>query len=400
METITICFLLYFISHCSCTRLQEATINTFNVMNYGAIGDGRKDDSQSFLKAWSKVCSTKNTIATLKVPPGKTFMLSPLQFSGPCYFSSVHFQLEGKIVAPNNKEAWKGKDEDFQTWIQFSNVNGLIINGGGQIDGGGYVWWNSCKGESCGRPTALHIHKCNNFQLHDTHHLNSAKNHISINSSNNTHIFNVTITAPQDSPNTDGIDISQSSHILIQHSTIATGDDCIAINTHTSNINITGVTCGPGHGISIGSLGEKGSYGIVEQVHVSHCSFKGAKNGMRIKTWQGGFGYVRNILFEHILLTNTGNPIIIDQDYEGVNEEEKKQESAIHISGVTYRDVQGTSISEIAINLNCGEGAGCNNIFMDAINIISASSGSKVRASCNNAHGIAASTSPHISCLS
>ena len=68
----------------------------------------------------------------------------------------------------------------------------------------------------------ISIHNCNNLQLTGTCHLNSARNHISINNSNHTHTFNATITAPQDSPKTDGIDVSQSSYILIQHSTIVT----------------------------------------------------------------------------------------------------------------------------------------------------------------------------------
>lgn len=68
---------------------------------------------------------------------------------------------------------------------------------------------------------ALSFHNCNNLQLTGTCHLNSARNHISINNSNLTEIFN--ITAPKDSPNIDGIDISESCYILIQHSTIATG---------------------------------------------------------------------------------------------------------------------------------------------------------------------------------
>ncbi|KAL2973367.1 hypothetical protein AAZX31_14G041800 [Glycine max] len=342
---IAIFFVLYLVSHCSCSRIREAAINlyTFNVMDYGAIGDGLTDDSQAFLKAWSMVCAMKNGAATLKVPPGKTFMLKPLQFSG-------------------------------------------------QIDGSGSVWWNSCKVKSCSRPAALSIQNCNNLQLTGTRHLNSARNHMSINNSNHTHIFNVTITAPQDSPNTDGIDVSQSSYILIQRSTIATGDDCIAMKSGTSYVNITGITCGPGHGISVGSLGKKGTCQTVEHVHVNNCNFKGADNGMRIKTWPGGCGYARNIKFEHIVLTNIKNPIIIDQDYENTSE--------VQISGVTYRYVNGTSNSETAIILNCGAGAGCTDIFMDVVNITSTSSGSNVHASCNNAHGVAASTSPPVSCLS
>lgn len=65
-----------------------------------------------------------------------------------------------------------------------------------------------------------------------------------------------------------------------------TGDDCIAINSGSSWISITGVTCGPGHGMSIGSLGEDGAYQTVEEVNVENCSFRGTDNGVRIKTWK------------------------------------------------------------------------------------------------------------------
>lgn len=37
---------------------------------------------------------------------------------------------------------------------------------------------------------------------------------------------------------------------------------------------------------SIGSLGANGGTSIVEDVHVRDCTFKGTKNGARIKTWQ------------------------------------------------------------------------------------------------------------------
>lgn len=67
---------------------------------------------------------------------------------------------------------------------------------------------------------------------------------------------------------------------------------------------------------------------------------------------------------------------------------------------MTYRDVNGTSSSKTAIELNCRGDEGCTDIFMDAINITSTSSGSTTKASCNNAHGAASSTSPYVSCLS
>ncbi|RDY06239.1 putative polygalacturonase, partial [Mucuna pruriens] len=386
-------------------------------MDYGAIGNGITDDSQ--------VCALENGTATLKVPPEKTFMLKPLKFIGPCGFSSVHFQLEGNIVAPNSTKEWTGLNPN--RWIDFANINGLIIDGGGQIDGRGSVWWSPCKVKICQRPTALFIHNCPKLQLSGTRHLNSARNHISINLSNDINIVNITITAPQDSPNTDGIDITKSSYILIQNSTIATGDDCIAMNNGTSNVNITDVTCGPGHGIryryifimeflnakislsltlflapvlSVGSLGAKKAYETVEHVRVHNCNFKEAKNGMRIKTWPGGSGYARDISFEHIVLTNTKNPIIINQGYKDVeNDDDKIEESYVEVSDVTYGDINGTCADQIAINFNCGGGEGCTGIIMQEINITSTLSGKTLRASCNNAHGSATSTLPPVSCL-
>lgn len=38
-------------------------------------------------------------------------------------------------------------------------------------------------------------------------------------------------------------------HVLIINLLSHTGDDCIAINTDTSFVNITNINCGPGHGI-------------------------------------------------------------------------------------------------------------------------------------------------------
>ncbi|OIV95127.1 hypothetical protein TanjilG_21517 [Lupinus angustifolius] len=356
-------------------------------MEYGAVGDGMTDDSQAFLKAWSDACGISDSFGTLEVPNGNTFMLKPITFNGPCKFSEVHFKLEGNIVAPSSTEAWT-ENVDKNRWIQFTNVTSLVMNGGGQIDGQGSIWWKICK--------ALSFKNCNKLQLSAIQHINSAKGHISITSCVQTRIRDLIITAPEDSPNTDGIDINESKDIIIQNCTIATGDDCIAMNKGTSNINITAITCGPGHGISIGSLGKNGDFATVENVYVNNCTFKGTTNGVRIKTWPEGYGYVRNVTFNKIRLYNTRNPIIINQNYKDKQEEGK----GFEINGVTYQDVSGTSATSVAINLGCNSnGGGCTNIIMDTVNLTSISSNKVVTASCTNVKGQETQVSPKVPCL-
>lgn len=126
---------------------------------------------------------------------------------------------------------------------------------------------------------------------------------------------NLIISAPGDSPNTDGIHITATKNIRILNSVIGTGDDCISIVSGSQDILVSDVTCGPGHGISIGSLGEGESEAHVSDVLVNRATLFRTTNGVRIKTWQGGRGRATNIMFENIDMFDVKNPIIIDQNY-------------------------------------------------------------------------------------
>ncbi|KAM0997077.1 hypothetical protein TB1_006397 [Malus domestica] len=385
-------------SHQAFLEAMGAQENTFNVIDYGAVGNGQADDSIAFLKAWGALCvSTTRGIATLVVPKSKTFLLNSVAFQGPCRSSNINFQIQGSIIAPNNIGAWKNKDK----WIQFANVPGLMINGGGRIDGNGAGWWKLCgnKKSHCQRPTSLHIHKCDGFLLSRLTFLNSPKNHLSINSCNGGRVFGLLISAPKESPNTDGIDISSSTKLTIHNSLIATGDDCIAINSGSSFIKINGVKCGPGHGISIGSLGQNGEHSAVEEIQVSNCSFRGTQNGMRIKTWEGGSGYARKITFEGITFTDIENPIIIDQHYFANPTSVMDINKCVQVSDVTFRNIAGSSGVSQAITLDCGQNC-CTNIIMDNVNIRSGVPNKDVYAYCNNAQGTSSFSTPYVPCLS
>lgn len=54
----------------------------------------------------------------------------------------------------------------------------------------------------------------------------------------------------------------------------------------------------------------------VENITVKQMTFKGTQNGVRIKSWpRPSTGYVKNVLFQDIIMENVNNPVLIDQNY-------------------------------------------------------------------------------------
>ena len=141
--------------------------------------------------------------------------------------------------------------------------------------------------------------------------------HVMVLSCNNMNFDGFTIQAPGDSPNTDGIHIARSTGVTVANTNIATGDDCISMGDGITNITIENVSCGPGPGISVGSLGKYENEKPVSNVHVRNCRLTGTQNGVRIKTWPGTDGAitVSDMHFEDIVMNNVQNPVIIDQEY-------------------------------------------------------------------------------------
>ncbi|XP_057803127.1 polygalacturonase-like [Salvia miltiorrhiza] len=133
----------------------------------------------------------------------------------------------------------------------------------------------------------------------------------------NVSFIRLTVVAPGDSPNTDGIHVARSTMVNIADSVIATGDDCVSMGDDLTQVYIHNVTCGPGHGISIGSLGRNLNERNISGIYVKNCSFIQTQNGVRIKTWPSAPAAIilPNLHFENLIMQNASNPIIIDQQY-------------------------------------------------------------------------------------
>jgi len=124
------------------------------------------------------------------------------------------------------------------------------------------------------------------------------------------------------------------------------GDDCISIEHGTHNLHVSKVVCGPGHGISIGSLGDDNSRAEVSGIIIDTVQFYGTTNGARIKTYQGGSGYAKDITFQNMIMYNVKNPIIIDQNKDAI-----KLKCSKHVP------CHGITLQNIDLKMQGGKGA-------------------------------------------
>ncbi|CAO2837638.1 unnamed protein product [Amaranthus hypochondriacus] len=385
-----------------------------NVLTFGAVGDGSTDDTSAFKTAWDAACAVDN--GKIFAPSGYSFLLQPLIFSGPCK-TGVLFQLEGTIVPPDGPESWP-KSSSKRQWIIFYRTHGLTLQGSGLIHGRGDKWWDMpCKPHKgngtkehgpCDSPVAIRFFQGTNITLKGIKLMNSPEFHIRFDGCQNVNVDSLFIKSPADSPNTDGIHVENTNNVTIHNTVISNGDDCISIGAGSHNLDIRNVTCGPSHGISIGSLGVHNSKACVSNVTVTNCIIKHSDNGVRIKTWQGGSGSVSRITFDGIHMDTVRNPIIIDQ-YYCLSSSCSNQTSAVSINTITYSNIKGTFDTRgPPVKLECSDSVPCTNITISGLDLLPAGPTSlmashkhKLDPFCWNAYGSSAGefTTPPVDCL-
>ncbi|XP_056166393.1 exopolygalacturonase-like [Syzygium oleosum] len=360
-------------------------VKVFDVRKFGAIADGKTDNSKAFLDAWNQACQYKKGVRRRLYVPLGTYVVWPVAFKGPCT-GPLTVTVKGVVQAPVDKSTFS-----LDHWITFQHVSGMLINGGGTFDGQGPAAWpyNEC---ACKYPlpTSVRFNFVNNTSIRKISSVNSKHFHFNVFASNDLEFRGVRIIAPDESPNTDGIHIGDSSRIRVADSVISTGDDCVSVGPGSKDIDIVGVHCGPGHGFSVGSLGKYPNEADVTGLSVRHCTMVGTQNGVRIKTWASPLkSKAYNFSFHDITMTNVLRPIIIDQEYCPRGGCSKELASNVQIKDVLFSKIQGTSASQVAVNLICSPSLPCKNINLDNINL--AYTGSKGNAKSYCAHVIGSS---------
>ncbi|KAL4180372.1 hypothetical protein AMTRI_Chr13g91800 [Amborella trichopoda] len=357
----------------------------FNVMNYGAKGDGRTDDSKALMDTWKAACGFKGSVRYY-IPPGN-YIVGPLNFNGPCKgVTTMNFMIKGTLKASTDLSKYGPTD----SWVMFGWLTGLKLTGYGTFDGQGAASWplNNCpKNKNCKvLPASIKFVATDYTEVQAITSLNSKFFHIVLLDCKNFKATNLQITAPATSPNTDGIHIERSTDVSISNSKIGTGDDCISIGHGNTRVSINGVTCGPGHGISVGSLGRYPNEGDVMGLSVTGCVLTGTANGLRIKTWQDSpdTSVATNMTFENIVMYNVANPIIIDQNYCPYTYCTARAPSRVKISDVSFKNIRGTSATETAVTLHCSNGLPCQNVRLQDVQLNYYGPGKRAKATCMN----------------
>ncbi|CAN1288976.1 unnamed protein product [Linum perenne] len=332
----------------------------YSITTYGAKPDGKTDSTKAILDAWNQACHSSSP-STIYVPTGR-FSIKNLVFRGPCKSKSIMFLIDGTLIAPSDYYVIG----TIGNWIMFHVVDGVTISGG-TLDGQGTGLWS---------------------QLF----------HIVINSCQNVKVQGVRVSAAGNSPNTDGIHVQSSTGVTIMNSRIGTGDDCISIGPGTNNLWIENISCGPGHGISIGSLGKEFHEAGVQNVTVKTVTFTGTENGVRIKSWgRPSTGFAKDILFQHVVMNNVHNPIVIDQNYCPDEKNCPGQASGVKVSDVTYQDIHGSSQTEVAVKFICSGSNPCTGLRLEDVKLTYKNKAAD--SSCKNADGVASGIVQPSSCL-
>jgi polygalacturonase len=303
-------------------QLPHIPARIFSITRYGAAGDGATDCTSAIKKAVA-ACSGAGG-GTVLVPAGH-YLTRPFMLA-----SNIDLRLDaGATLLMSEKPAdYASPSGKLSNCIEAANCHDVAITGNGTIDGQGSAWWPryvksyvppAGSAPLPHRPFMVVLSNCTRVLVDGVTLQNSPSFHLVPDQCHDVTIRNVRISAPQDSPNTDGIDPSGWNYV-VTGCKIDVGDDCIAVKPghlqadskpSCTNFTIADCTFLHGHGMSIGGQTRGGLDGML----VRDCTFDSTEAGIRMKSSREAGGLVENVCYENLKMVHVGNTIMITSYY-------------------------------------------------------------------------------------
>jgi len=313
-----------------------------NVLDFGAKGDGKTDDTMAIQTA-ILACPKHGTV---KIPQG-TYYVKPLFLKSFVTIELVkgatllgHIDRNQYPILPAQIQKADGSILELSSWEGVSAPTFASIITGIEVEhvkmiGEGIIdenaqnsdWWINHKVQRGGawRPKGIFLSNSSHIGFQGITVTNTPSWNLHPYFSSYIDFIDMKLISPKDSPNTDGCDPEACDHVNVIGVDFSVGDDCIAIKSGkydlgmkyrrpTSNMVVRNCMMAYGHGAVV--LGSEMSGGI-KDLTVTQCYFKETDRGLRIKTrrGRGNSAIIDGITFENIYMDNVLTPLVMNMYY-------------------------------------------------------------------------------------
>lgn len=335
---------------CEATLLSSIGLSTLAAAqtcipeDFGGAADGATLNTTAIQQAIDK-CSAAGG-GEVRLGPG-------VWLSGPINLKSnvVLNLMQGSVLKADNRNndfvaAYIGSPaQPNEAFLLANQVENVIITGRGVIDGSGDLyWWDDAielrrqvragneaafaerfpgvkLANGMPRPWLIEANEVKGLMIYGVELKNSPMWNIVLRNSQYLGIKDIKITAPLESPNTDGIDVVSSQHVFIRNVEIYTGDDNVAIKSGVNqdgaapsdDIVIEDSLMHAGHGVSVGSETANG----IGKVSVRNLTFDATENGVRIKSARDRGNKIGPLYVENVKMDKVQTPILVTCSYAG-----------------------------------------------------------------------------------
>ena len=293
-------FLLVIFMSFSMGQNNPPPVPVFNVLQYGAMGDGKALDTDAIQKTIDEAAKAGNGAQVL-IPAGHKFLIGTMELK-----SGIDFHLQGdaELLVSTNRKDYTG-----EAAVIADGANDLTISGTGSINGRALEfmshydkpdeWWRPKEW----RPRLFILTRCTYLKVINITINKAPLWSLHMLGCENVLVDGIKIHNNLDVPNCDGIDPDHCRNVEIRNCEISCGDDAIVVKATrqsenygpSANINVHDcILETQDSGVKIGTETTEDIYNVVFE----RCKIKTSCRGLTIQLRDEGNIY--NVVFRDI----------------------------------------------------------------------------------------------------